>query len=123
MRVLGRGLRQSIALTMSELNAHSLTNGSSKRVGRNARYCGPLSLAIETTPTINPSLAHPSVTEHAVRRFPPKVLYIVEVFDFAEAELDFDWLLDLACVPCRVAVFEAAWVPIVLCTVRLLALF
>lgn len=48
---------------------------------------------------------------------------MVEVFDFAEAETDFNCFLDLAFVPCRVAVFEAAWVPVGLRAVWLLALF
>ena len=49
-------------------------------------------------------------------------VYVVEVFDFEEAEPDLDWLLGLACVPCRVAVFDAACAPVALRTVRLPAL-
>ena len=48
---------------------------------------------------------------------------MVEVFDFAEAETDFICFLDLAFVSGRVAVFEAAWGPVGLRAVWLLALF
>ena len=47
---------------------------------------------------------------------------MVGIFDFAEAEPGFNCFLDLAFVPCLVAVFEAACVPVGLCAARLVAL-